>query len=248
MQSCGARYQEITTPMENTDPVELAKFETLASRWWDPQSEFAPLHQINPLRVGFINARTNLAGARVLDVGCGGGILSESLSGLGAVVTGLDAGLAPISVARLHAKLNDHPIDYRHATVEQLVDQGEPPYDIICCLEMLEHVPNPATTIAACARLLKPEGDIFFSTINRNLKSFLFAIVGAEYVLSLLPKGTHDYRKLIKPSELDQWARRENLQLEEITGMHYNPISKRYRLGDGVAVNYLTHYSKPGLN
>ncbi len=243
MQSCAARYQEIKAPMENTDPVELAKFETLASRWWDPQSEFAPLHQINPLRVGFINARTNLAGARVLDVGCGGGILSESLSGLGAVVTGLDAGLAPISVARLHAKLNDHPIDYRHATVEQLVDQGEPPYDIICCLEMLEHVPNPATTIAACARLLKPGGDIFFSTINRNLKSFLFAIVGAEYVLSLLPKGTHDYRKLIKPSELDQWARRENLQLEEITGMHYNPISKRYRLGDGVAVNYLTHYS-----
>lgn len=248
MQSCAARYQEIKAPMENTDPVELAKFETLASRWWDPQSEFAPLHQINPLRVGFINARTNLAGARVLDVGCGGGILSESLSGLGAVVTGLDAGLAPISVARLHAKLNDHPIDYRHATVEQLVDQGEPPYDIICCLEMLEHVPNPATTIAACARLLKPGGDIFFSTINRNLKSFLFAIVGAEYVLSLLPKGTHDYRKLIKPSELDQWARRENLQLEEITGMHYNPVSKRYRLGDGVAVNYLTHYSKPGLN
>ena len=234
--------------MENTDPVELAKFESLASRWWDPQSEFAPLHQINPLRVGFINARTNLAGARVLDVGCGGGILSESLSGLGAVVTGLDAGLAPISVARLHAKLNDHPIDYRHATVEQLVDQGEPPYDIICCLEMLEHVPNPATTIAACARLLKPGGDIFFSTINRNLKSFLFAIVGAEYVLSLLPKGTHDYRKLIKPSELDQWARRENLQLEEITGMHYNPVARRYRLGDGVAVNYLTHYSKPGLN
>lgn len=248
MQSWAPRYQEIKAPMENTDPVELAKFETLASRWWDPQSEFAPLHQINPLRVGFINARTNLAGARVLDVGCGGGILSESLSGLGAVVTGLDAGLAPISVARLHAKLNDHPIDYRHATVEQLVDQGEPPYDIICCLEMLEHVPNPATTIAACARLLKPGGDIFFSTINRNLKSFLFAIVGAEYVLSLLPKGTHDYRKLIKPSELDQWARRENLQLEEITGMHYNPISKRYRLGDGVAVNYLTHYSKPGLN
>ena len=234
--------------MENTDPVELAKFESLASRWWDPQSEFAPLHQINPLRVGFINARTNLAGARVLDVGCGGGILSESLSGLGAVVTGLDAGLAPISVARLHAKLNDHPIDYRHATVEQLVDQGEPPYDIICCLEMLEHVPNPATTIAACARLLKPGGDIFFSTINRNLKSFLFAIVGAEYVLSLLPKGTHDYRKLIKPSELDQWARRENLRLEEITGMHYNPVARRYRLGDGVAVNYLTHYSKPGLN
>ena len=248
MQSWGLRYQEIKAPMENTDPVELAKFETLASRWWDPQSEFAPLHQINPLRVGFINARTNLAGARVLDVGCGGGILSESLSGLGAVVTGLDAGLAPISVARLHAKLNDHPIDYRHATVEQLVDQGEPPYDIICCLEMLEHVPNPATTIAACARLLKPGGDIFFSTINRNLKSFLFAIVGAEYVLSLLPKGTHDYRKLIKPSELDQWARRENLQLEEITGMHYNPVSRRYRLGDGVAVNYLTHYSKPGLN
>lgn len=248
MPSCRARSKEITAPMENTDPVELAKFETLASRWWDPQSEFAPLHQINPLRVGFINERTNLAGARVLDVGCGGGILSESLSGLGAVVTGLDAGLAPISVARLHAKLSDHSIDYRHGTVEQLVDQGEPPYDIICCLEMLEHVPNPATTIAACARLLKPGGDIFFSTINRNLKSFLFAIVGAEYVLSLLPKGTHDYRKLIKPSELDQWARHENLQLEEIIGMHYNPVSKRYRLGDGVAVNYLTHYSKPGLN
>jgi len=157
----------------------------------------------------------------------------------------MDAGAAPIGVARLHAKLNDLSIDYRHQTVEQLAEEEPAPYDIICCLEMLEHVPDPSKTIAACSTVLKPGGDIFFSTINRNIKAFLFAIIGAEYVLSLLPKGTHDYRKLIRPSELDEWSRQENLQIKEITGMHYNPLLKRYRLGEGVAVNYLAHYRKP---
>ena len=231
--------------MENIDPAELAKFESLASRWWDPHSEFAPLHQINPLRVNYIRERVNLEGLRVLDVGCGGGILTESLRRAGGAVTGIDAGAAPIAVARLHARANDLEIGYRHITVESLLDSDASRFDVICCLEMLEHVPNPAQTIAACAELLKPGGDIFFSTINRNLKSFVFAIVGAEYVLSLLPRGTHDYKKLIRPSELDSWARQAQLRLEHITGMHYNPFSKRYRLGDGVAVNYLTHYQKP---
>lgn len=231
--------------MENIDPAELAKFESLASRWWDPHSEFAPLHQINPLRVNYIRERVNLEGLRVLDVGCGGGILTESLRRAGGAATGIDAGAAPIAVARLHARANGLEIDYRHCTVEALLDSDSSPFDVICCLEMLEHVPNPAQTIAACARLLKPGGDIFFSTINRNLKSFVFAIVGAEYVLSLLPRGTHDYKKLIRPSELDSWARQAQLRLEHITGMHYNPFNKRYRLGDGVAVNYLTHYQKP---
>ncbi|MEK9943027.1 MAG: bifunctional 2-polyprenyl-6-hydroxyphenol methylase/3-demethylubiquinol 3-O-methyltransferase UbiG [Gammaproteobacteria bacterium] len=247
MQRSFAPFFILTRAMDNIDPSELAKFEALASRWWDPQSEFAPLHQINPLRVDFIKNRAPLKGARVLDVGCGGGILSEALSRLGAHVTGMDAGAAPIGVARLHAKLNDLSIDYRHQTVEQLADEEPAAYDIICCLEMLEHVPDPSKTIGACSAVLKPGGNIFFSTINRNIKSFLFAIVGAEYVLSLLPKGTHDYRKLIRPSELDEWSRRENLQLKEITGMHYNPLLKRYRLGEGVAVNYLAHYRKPDL-
>ena len=228
--------------MQNTDPHELLKFETLASRWWDPASEFAPLHAINPLRVGYIDKRVSLDGARALDVGCGGGILSESLAIKGARVVGIDAGLAPISVARLHALSSDVSIDYRHTTVESLVDEQEEGFDLICCLEMLEHVPDPASTVAACAKLLRPGGSIFFSTINRNLKAFLFAIVGAEYVLSLLPRGTHDYKKFIRPAELDSWARRASLSMADITGMHYNPLSKRYTLGDGVAVNYISHY------
>ena len=231
--------------MQNTDPQELLKFEALASRWWDPQSEFAPLHAINPLRLGYIDERVNLADARVLDVGCGGGILSESLAAKGAKVVGIDAGLAPVNVARLHAIANNVEIDYRHTTVEALLENEENSFDVVCCLEMLEHVPDPASAIEACSKLVRPGGNIFFSTINRNLKSFVFAIVGAEYVLSLLPRGTHDYKKFIRPSELDGWARSARLSLSSITGMHYNPITKRYTLGDGVDVNYLCHYSSP---
>ena len=175
--------------MENIDSAEIAKFESLAARWWDPNSEFAPLHEINPLRLGYIANRHRLHECRALDVGCGGGLLSEALSEQGANVTGLDAGAGPIAVAKLHARANDHNIDYRHLTIEQFVDENPAPFDVICCLEMLEHVPDPALTIKSCVKLLKPGGDIFFSTINRNLKSFLFAIVGAEYVLSLLPRG-----------------------------------------------------------
>ena len=234
-----------TTPMQNTDPQELHKFETLASRWWDPNSEFAPLHEINPLRLGYIDKRVDLAGARVLDVGCGGGILSESLAAKGAKVVGIDAGLAPINVARLHAIASNMQIDYRHTTVETLLEKEEGSFDVVCCLEMLEHVPDPASAVEACSRLVRPGGSIFFSTINRNLKAFVFAIVGAEYVLSLLPRGTHDYKKFIRPSELDGWARSALLSLSSITGMHYNPITKRYTLGDGVDVNYLCHYSSP---
>tara|TARA_Y100000310_G_scaffold319433_1_gene374695 strand:+ start:204 stop:908 length:705 start_codon:yes stop_codon:yes gene_type:complete len=228
--------------MQNTDPQELYKFESLASRWWDPQSEFAPLHAINPLRLGYIDERVSLDGARMLDVGCGGEILAESLAAKGARVVGIDAGLAPINVARLHALASGISIDYRHTTVESLIDENEDRFDLICCLEMLEHVPDPSATVAACAKLLRPGGSIFFSTINRNLKAFLFAIVGAEYVLSLLPRGTHDYKKFIRPSELDSWARRASLAIEDITGMHYNPLAKRYTLGEGVAVNYISHY------
>ena len=231
--------------MQNTDPQELLKFEALASRWWDPQSEFAPLHAINPLRLGYIDQRVTLSDARVLDVGCGGGILSESLAAKGAKVVGIDAGLAPINVARLHAIANNVEIDYQHTTVEALLEKEENSFDVVCCLEMLEHVPDPASAIEACSKLVRPGGNIFFSTINRNLKSFVFAIIGAEYVLSLLPRGTHDYKKFIRPSELDDWARSARLSLSSITGMHYNPINKRYTLGDGVDVNYLCHYSRP---
>ncbi|MGE4659389.1 MAG: bifunctional 2-polyprenyl-6-hydroxyphenol methylase/3-demethylubiquinol 3-O-methyltransferase UbiG [Arenicellales bacterium] len=228
--------------MQNTDPQELLKFESLASRWWDPQSEFAPLHEINPLRLGYIAERVALDGVRALDVGCGGGILTESLAAQGACVVGIDAGVAPIHVARLHALANGISIDYRHTTVESLIDKNEARFDVICCLEMLEHVPDPSATVAACAKLLAPGGSIFFSTINRNLKAFLLAIVGAEYVLSLLPRGTHDYNKFIRPSELDFWARRASLTIQDITGLHYNPLSRRYALGEGVAVNYICHY------
>ncbi len=178
--------------MQNTDPQELLKFETLASRWWDPNSEFAPLHAINPLRLGYIDKRVDLAGARVLDVGCGGGILSESLAAKGAKVVGIDAGLAPINVARLHAIASNVEIDYRHTTVETLLEKEECSFDVVCCLELLEHVPDPASAVEACSKLVRPGGSIFFSTINRNLKAFVFAIVGAEYVLSLLRRGTHD--------------------------------------------------------
>ncbi len=226
----------------NVDSREIAKFEALAHRWWDPESEFKPLHDINPLRLEFIARRTGgLAGKRVLDVGCGGGILSESLAAQGAEVTGIDMGEAPLAVARLHQHESGLEIDYRQTTAEELAAEMPGRFDVVTCLEMLEHVPEPESVIRACATLVRPGGHVFFSTINRNPKAWLFAIVGAEYVLRLLPKGTHEYEKFIRPSELEVWARHAGLQVREITGMSYNPLTRIYRLGADVDVNYLAH-------
>ena len=228
----------------NIDPQEIAKFEELASRWWDPQSEFKPLHDINPLRLDFIDQRATLAGKTVVDVGCGGGILSESMAQRGANVTGIDMGEAPLSVARLHQLESGVEVDYRQITAEELAVEQPQAYDIVTCLEMLEHVPDPASVIRACAELVKPDGHVFFSTINRNPKAFMFAIVGAEYLLKMLPKGTHDYSKFIKPSELEGWLRQADLSLRELTGMSYNPLTQSYSLGHDVSVNYLMYCQK----
>jgi 2-polyprenyl-6-hydroxyphenyl methylase/3-demethylubiquinone-9 3-methyltransferase len=225
--------------MQNVDPIEIAKFEALASRWWDPHSEFRPLHDINPLRLNFINDRVGLAGKTVLDVGCGGGILSESMAQLGAHVTGIDLGEAPLSVARLHLKESGARVTYRNVSAEDMAREHPGAFDVVTCLEMLEHVPDPASVVQALARLVRPGGQVFISTINRNPKAFLFAIVGAEYLLKLLPPGTHEYMKFIKPSELERWLRAAGLRLRELTGMHYNPLTQRYWLGPGVDVNYL---------
>jgi len=226
----------------NVDPAEIAKFEELASRWWDKQGEFKPLHEINPLRLHFIDERVQLNGKRVLDVGCGGGILSESMAKLGADVTAIDMGKAPLSVAKLHAMESEVDVNYQQITVEELAEQQPHSFDAVSCMEMLEHVPDPGSVIKACQKLVKPGGSVFFSTINRNPKAYMFAIVGAEYLLKMLPRGTHEYAKFIKPSELDEWARQANLQLKNITGMTFNPLTNHYKLGHDVDVNYMTHY------
>ncbi|WP_341939267.1 bifunctional 2-polyprenyl-6-hydroxyphenol methylase/3-demethylubiquinol 3-O-methyltransferase UbiG [Marinimicrobium sp. C2-29] len=233
--------------MSNVDNAEIAKFEALASRWWDPDSEFKPLHEINPLRANFIDQHSPVAGKTVLDVGCGGGILTEALAQRGAVASGIDMGEAPLAVARLHAQQSGLDIDYRQITAEDLAEQEPGQYDIVTCLEMLEHVPDPASIVAACARLVRPGGHVYFSTINRNPKSYVFAILGAEYVLKLLPRGTHDYRKFIRPSELGRWLRASDLELKTLTGMTYNPLTRRYKLTSGdVSVNYLLHAQHAG--
>ena len=223
----------------NVDPAEIAKFEELAARWWDPHSEFKPLHDINPLRLDYIHRQVDLAGKQVIDVGCGGGILSEGMAALGAEVTGIDMGEAPLSVARLHLYESGLKVDYRQITAEAMAEEAPGRFDVVTCMEMLEHVPDPASVIAACHRLVKPDGHVFFSTINRNPKSYLFAIIGAEYMLRLLPKGTHDYRKFIRPSELAEWARAAGLEVRDITGMTYNPLTRTYSLGTDSSVNYL---------
>lgn len=228
----------------NFDPREIAKFEDLASRWWDPAGEFKPLHEINPLRLEYIDRRAGLAGKQVLDVGCGGGILSESMAARGAQVTAIDMGEAPLAVARLHRHESGVKVDYLHSTAEALAAERPGQFDVVTCLEMLEHVPEPASVVQACAQLVKPGGHVFFSTINRNPKSYLFAIVGAEYLLQMLPKGTHDYARFIRPSELAAWCRPAGLSVRELTGMSYNPLSKRYSLGPDVDVNYLVHCGK----
>jgi len=229
----------------NIDKSEIKKFEDVASKWWDTTSEFKPLHDINPLRLNYIIDKVgNLAGKKILDVGCGGGILSESMAKQGAIVTGIDMGKTPLEVAKLHLLESNLNIDYQQITVEELAQKEPNSYDIITCLEMLEHVPDYDSIIQSCAKLVKDDGDLFFSTINRNLKSYVFAIVGAEYILKLLPQGTHDYNKFIKPSEIDFCARKYNLFLQNIIGMTYNPFKKEYKLEQDVSVNYLTHYHK----
>lgn len=225
----------------NVDHDEIAKFEALAHRWWDRESEFKPLHDMNPLRLNYIERFTPMAGMRILDVGCGGGILSEGMARAGATVTGIDMGEAPLSVARLHLLESQLEVDYRQIPVEQLAEEEPGSYDIVTCMEMLEHVPEPASIIRACSTLVKPEGHLFFSTINRNLKSYLMAIIGAEYVLKLLPKGTHEHDKFIKPAEMERWCRQANLSMDDLIGMHYNPLTMTYSLGSNVDVNYFAH-------
>jgi 2-polyprenyl-6-hydroxyphenyl methylase/3-demethylubiquinone-9 3-methyltransferase len=231
--------------MANVDAAEIAKFEALASRWWDKTSEFKPLHDINPLRANYIDQRSPVAERKVLDVGCGGGILAESLAHRGAAVTGIDMGEAPLSVARLHALETGATVDYRCITAEDLAQQAPTSFDIVTCMEMLEHVPDPSSVVHACAQLVKPGGDVYFSTINRNPKAYAFAILGAEYILRLLPKGTHEYSKFIRPAELAKYLRQSGLELQGITGMTYNPLTKNYKLNaNDVSVNYLLHAKK----
>ncbi|MDP0562127.1 MAG: bifunctional 2-polyprenyl-6-hydroxyphenol methylase/3-demethylubiquinol 3-O-methyltransferase UbiG [Candidatus Endonucleobacter sp. (ex Gigantidas childressi)] len=227
---------------QNVDSEEIAKFEQLSSRWWDPESEFKPLHAINPLRLNFIDQRIGLAKKKILDVGCGGGILSESMALRGGIITGIDMGDAPLTVARLHSIESNVEVSYRKITVEELAEEMPCEFDAITCLEMLEHVPNPASVVQACRKLLKPNGDVFFATLNRTTKSWLFAIMAAEYILKLLPKGTHKHSKFIKPHELSQWMRQNNIKLMEISGMTYNPLTKVYRLNKtDTDVNYILH-------
>lgn len=232
--------------MTNADPQELAKFSDLAHRWWDLDGEFRPLHQINPLRLGWIDDLAPLAGRRVLDVGCGGGVLSDAMARRGAHVLGIDLSAKALKVAQLHAlEAGTEAVEYREVSAESLAEELPASFDTVSCMEMLEHVPDPAAIVRACAALVKPGGWVFFSTLNRNPKSFLFAIVGAEHVLNLLPKGTHEYARFIKPSELAQWCRDAGLELRATRGMTYNPITQRYALGDDTSVNYLVACTRP---
>lgn len=229
----------------NIDPAEIAKFEELASRWWDRNSEFKPLHDINPLRVDFIDRISSLAGKTVLDVGCGGGILSEAMAHRGAEVTGIDMGEAPLKVAKLHGLESGARVSYRRITVEDLADEMPGGFDLVTCMEMLEHVPDPESVVRACARLVKPGGQVFFSTLNRNPKSYLFAILGAERMLKLVPDGTHDFNKFIRPAELGGWVRGAGLNVGEMSGLVYNPLTKVYRLDPSdVSVNYMLACSR----
>ena len=234
----------MTTATHNVDPGEIEKFEKLAGRWWDPNSEFKPLHDINPLRLDYIDRLAPLADRRIIDVGCGGGLLTEGMATRGAQVIGIDMGKAPLSVARLHQHESGLDIDYQQATAEQMAAEQAGSFDTVTCMEMLEHVPDPAATIAACAQLIGEDGRVFLSTINRNPKAYLFAVVGAEYLLRLLPRGTHDYAKFIRPSEMEAWAREAGLQLVDLTGMSYNPLTQEYKLGTDVSVNYLACFRK----
>ena len=232
-------------PVMNADPLELQKFSDLAHRWWDPTSEFRPLHEINPLRLEWINALAPLAGKRVLDVGCGGGILAEAIAKKGANVKGIDLSEKALKVAELHSLESEVQVSYELIAAEALAAREAGQYDVVTCMEMLEHVPDPSAIVQACATVVKPGGRLFFSTLNRNPKSYLFAIIGAEYMLRLLPRGTHDYAKFIKPAELSQFARNANLEVQALKGMTYNPLTKIYSLNHDTDVNYLMACSKP---
>ncbi len=231
----------MTTGVHNVDPSEVAKFADRAAEWWDTDGAFRTLHAINPLRLRYIATRVTLAGARVLDVGCGGGILSEALARAGARVTGVDLAEESLAAAREHAAAANLAIDYRSAALEELAAAEAATFDVVTCLEMLEHVPEPERIVAACAALVRPGGAVFFSTINRNLKSFMLAIVGAEYVLGMVPRGTHEYAKLIRPAELARWSRAAGLDVRDLTGLHFNPVTREYVLGGNVDVNYFAH-------
>lgn len=229
---------------QNVDPAEIEKFQSIASRWWDPESEFKPLHDINPLRVDYIESRSgNLSAKKILDIGCGGGILAEAMALKGASVTGIDMAEMSLKVAKLHLHESKLDIDYQLITAEEFAQQNAGEFDIVTCLEMLEHVPDAASIVAAAASLLKPDGHLFFSTINRNPKAFVLAILGAEYILNMIPRGTHDYKNFIKPSELASAVRASQMEVIDITGMTYNPLTRHYRLGRDVDVNYLMHCS-----
>ena len=230
--------------MQNVDPRELEKFSELAHRWWDPQAEFRPLHEINPLRLGHIDRTAGLAGSRVLDVGCGGGILAEGMAARGALVTGIDLAEKPLAVARLHLMESGLSVDYRLVSAEALAREMPGKFDVVTCMELLEHVPDPAATVRACGALARPDGHVFFATISRNLKAYLLAVIGAEYMLRLLPRGTHDYARFIKPSELAAMCRPAGLSVAELTGMTYNPLTRVYALGRDTDVNYILHARK----
>ena len=229
----------------NVDPSEIAKFDAAAPRWWDPEGEFRPLHDLNPARLDYIEARAGLAGRRVLDVGCGGGLLAEGMARRGARVTGIDLAPGALEVARLHALESGIAVDYRQITAESLADAEPASFDLVTCLEMLEHVPDPPAIVAALARLVRPSGDVVCSTINRNAKAFALAIVGAEYVLRLLPMGTHQYARLIRPSELARWARDAGLEISDLAGLDYNPATRQARVSGDTSVNYLAHFKRP---
>lgn len=230
--------------MANVEAAEVNKFAELAHQWWDTQGVFKPLHQLNPLRLNYIDSRAQLSGKQVLDVGCGGGILSESMAQRGAQVTGIDLAEKSLQVAQLHALEANVQLDYRCVTVEALAQEKPQTFDVVTCMEMLEHVPDPASVVHACATLVKPGGHVFFSTLNRNAKAYLMAVVGAEYILNLLPRGTHDYSKFIKPSELAAWMRQSGLELQHQTGVTYNPLNKQYSLTTDTSVNYMLHAIK----
>jgi 2-polyprenyl-6-hydroxyphenyl methylase/3-demethylubiquinone-9 3-methyltransferase len=229
----------------NLDSNEIAKFDAIAARWWDPEGEFRPLHAINPLRLDYVDSRAPLKGRRVLDIGCGGGLLAEGMAERGAKVTGIDLSEGAIKVAKLHLKESGRQVDYRLVSAEAMAAEIPGAFDLVTCLEMLEHVPDPASIIAACSTLVRPGGQVIFSTLNRNPKAFALAILGGEYLLRLIPAGTHEYAKFIRPSELESWARAAGLQHRHSTGMHYNPLTRHYRLGPGLDVNYFMHFSRP---
>jgi len=234
----------MTESAQNIDPTEIAKFDEVAYRWWDVKSEFKPLHEINPLRLQYIDNLSHLSGKKVLDIGCGGGILTEAMAKAGADVYGIDMGPGPIEIAKLHLLESGLSVNYEQIPAEEFAAKNPGTFDVVSCMEMLEHVPDPSSIVAACAKLVKPGGDVFFSTLNRNAKSYAHAIIGAEYILKMLTPGTHDYKKFIKPSELSQWMRQNYLELSDIKGLSYNPLSKNYSISTDVSINYMLHAKK----